>query len=342
MKGDLKKIVIIIPTAFPEQGLRVAHSLVNQSDEMVSVLVVDNSKSGLGSECPELGKMPVQIIQQKMPGLLVGRHSVLNCDNIRESEVIIYLDDDISFPDNWLRTLLEPFKNSSIDLVGCRYLPDYESDPPSWLNNLWWEDESGFRMLGHLSLLDGGGRSREYDPTYVWGLCYAIRKSALIELGGFHPDGYPWNLRRFRGDGETGLSQKAKSRGYMAYYQAETHVLHKVPKSRMKVEYFERRSFLQGISDSYSRIRERRAADQPIRVNPFKKFYGHLRQSGQRARILREPTAEGVKFLMGRAYRDGFEFHQTEVRKDPALLDWVLKPDYFDYRLPAGWEKYLQ
>jgi hypothetical protein len=35
-------------------------------------------------------------------------------------------------------------------------------------------------------------------------------------------------------------------------------------------------------------------------------------------------------------------FHQSEVRNDPTLLDWVLRQNYFDYRLPDGWKHYLQ
>jgi len=42
-----------------------------------------------------------------------------------------------------------------------------------------------------------------------------------------------------------------------------------------------------------------------------------------------------------KAYKQGFEFHQTEAQKDSSLLSWVLQRDYWDYQLPAGWEKYL-
>jgi hypothetical protein len=44
---------------------------------------------------------------------------------------------------------------------------------------------------------------------------------------------------------------------------------------------------------------------------------------------------------MAKAYRQGFEFHQKEVRQDSSLLNWVLRPNYWDYRLPAGWQRYL-
>ena len=32
----------------------------------------------------------------------------------------------------------------------------------------------------------------------------------------------------------------------------------------------------------------------------------------------------------------GYKFHQTAVRSDPKLQGWVLRRDYWDYRLPAA------
>ena len=31
----------------------------------------------------------------------------------------------------------------------------------------------------------------------------------------------------------------------------------------------------------------------------------------------------------------------NEVRTDPKLLDWVRRENYFDSRLPEGWQQYL-
>jgi hypothetical protein len=42
------------------------------------------------------------------------------------------------------------------------------------------------------------------------------------------------------------------------------------------------------------------------------------------------------------AYRKGYAFHQREVRRDPKLLEWVLRKDYWDYALPDGWQNYLK
>jgi glycosyltransferase involved in cell wall biosynthesis len=330
--------IIIIPTCQSDAGRSVANQLLDIGVPSARIRVILNSPYKIISNVEEL---PCKFECEPVPGLVAGRHRALTIDEGSSDQVIIYLDDDISLPRNWLESILKPFCDPSIHFVGCRYLPDYEVSPPFWLEELWCEDNAGFKMLGHLSLLDGGATSRDYDPTYVWGLCFAVRKATLIELGDFHPDGYPWALRRYRGDGETGLALKAKAHGHRAFYQGETHVLHKVPTKRMTVEYFERRSFFQGVSDSYTRIRETGVIDGGKPLSPFKEIYTKFRQNIQRKRMLWNITTDKIKFLMNRAHHAGYEFHQGEARKDPALLEWILKPNYFDYQLPKEWRKYI-
>jgi hypothetical protein len=35
-----------------------------------------------------------------------------------------------------------------------------------------------------------------------------------------------------------------------------------------------------------------------------------------------------------RAYQAGYKFHRSAVRNSPEILSWVLRDDYWDYRLP--------
>jgi glycosyltransferase involved in cell wall biosynthesis len=277
------------------------------------------------------------LLDAGVPGLLGGRHKALEAC---KEDILIYLDDDVTLPTGWIERILEPFADPDIHFVGCRYLPDYEHKPPSWLEGLWQEVEDDFRVLHYLSLLDGGVSARLYRPTFVWGLCFAVRRETLIKLSGFNPDAYPWELRRFRGDGESGLALKAEMVGLKAYYQGKTHVMHRVPASRMTPEYFERRSFLEGISDSYAMIRR----DHGIWVSHPRSWRDYIRPAKwklERELILRRPTAEGVQKLTVRSRLSGMQFHKNEVRNDPKLLEWVLRKNYFDYRLPDGWEQYL-
>jgi hypothetical protein len=38
-----------------------------------------------------------------------------------------------------------------------------------------------------------------------------------------------------------------------------------------------------------------------------------------------------------KAYIDGFSSHLNAVKKSPKLLEWVLKKDYFNCKLPVVW-----
>jgi hypothetical protein len=62
---------------------------------------------------------------------------------------------------------------------------------------------------------------------------------------------------------------------------------------------------------------------------------GYLKHLRDQAGVTAE-TAEvtAIRQRVHRAYRAGYEFHQSAVRSSPELLAWVLRPDYWDYRLP--------
>src|SRR5262249_51231966 len=100
------------------------------------------------------------------------------------------------------------------------------------------------------------------------------------------------------------------------------------------------RAFYQGVCDSYTEIRrERQAPPAPKRFR--KDLLRRAKWRLERKIFLRHPTAEGIRRLMTQSHFDGMQFHRNEVREDPKLLEWVLQDNYFDYKLPAGWESYV-
>jgi hypothetical protein len=106
----------------------------------------------------------------------------------------------------------------------------------------------------------------------------------------------------------------------------------------MTVNYFERRACLDGISDSYANIRrEGNAPGKPSLRSRLSllKAASKVKLLGQRKDI------EAIGMRINYAYRQGYTYHQSQVRCDLALLEWVLKSDYWDYQLPEGWESYL-
>ena len=324
---------VVIPTYKRSTSLLDAlQSIVaQQTDFGFEVLVMDNGcDMALQAEVGRVAKqaaIPVRYIAVPEIGLHNARHAGARA---AQSEILVFVDDDIVANQGWLQEIVSAFGDPDVHMVGGRNLPRYEEAPPIWLEAFWTRNSDGTTWCGFLSLLDFGNEVCDIDPMFVWGVNLAIRKKTLVSLGGFHPDSVPWELRRYRGDGESAVTLDIKRLGLKAIYQPKALVYHVIPKDRLTVEYFEKRSYLQGISDSYTRIR----SDHGLEVSCMM-MLRRLRQVVRNG-LRRYPpdSCEGIRQRVRLSYRSGYEFHQREVRRDPELLKWVLKEDYWDGQLP--------
>jgi glucosyl-dolichyl phosphate glucuronosyltransferase len=334
---------IIIPTYNRCESLRRALESLAQLDPPsgeFEVLVVDNGSVDQTHRVFEVAraawpKQNWRYFHEPIPGLLSGRHrGALEA----QGEICVFIDDDVRVSHGWLNALEEAFCDPHVVLVGGPSSPIFESLPPDWLSELYSEDEHG-RSCSWLSLFDGGSSVKEIDPCRIWGLNLAIRKNTLFEAGGFNPDCVPKPLQRFQGDGETGLNLKVRKAGLKALYHPAASLAHEVPVSRLTVGYFEQRAYYQGVCDSYTCIRSNRAVlvdglswKDPLRWMK-RLFAKSIPTDGSELSKVQRRTA--------RAYEKGYKFHREEVRRDPKLLAWVLRGDYWDYRLPEGWNKFM-
>jgi glycosyltransferase involved in cell wall biosynthesis len=334
---------IIISTVDRERMLANALDSVAKSiwtPEAAEVIIVDNGSSDRTAQvCKDIAKQFPRIhwryFYDDMPGLLTGRHRGAK---EAKGEILAYVDDDVLLTPAWLEALQKAFSDPNVVLVGGPSTPAFETNPPSWLEGFWTEFEGGCRCEC-LSLIQCGDTIKPIDPVYIWGLNFSIRKKTFEDYGGFHPDLIPDTLQRYQGDGESGLAYKIQAAGFVGLYHPAAAVKHVIPAYRLTPVSFARRGFYQGVCDSFTRIRaERRVpAKQP---RSWKDFFRPAKRKTERDAILRGPTAEGVRRLYWRAYSAGIQFHQNEVRNDQRLLDWVLRQNYFDYRLPDGWQQY--
>ena len=331
-------ISIIIPTLNRAESLnRTLKSLVAQNftTNNYEILVIDNgsndeTKSVYNKNYDEHPNHQIRYIYEPEPGLLSGRHrGALEA----KGEILVFVDDDIEADVNWLQAIKQSFEDATVQIVGGRNLPDFEVEPPKWLEWFWIEHPYG-KLCSELSLLDFGDQVRDIDPNYVWGLNFSIRKVALFELGGFHPDCIPKHLQCFQGDGETGLTQKAKLKGYRAIYQPNALVFHSVSQERMTYEYFDRRYFYQGISDSYSFLRQSQGQLNQGSLIDKIKIILKVFQKIARKLMIHKQEHNALKGRFISAYQRGYQFHKKAVMKNPQLLDWVLKPNYWNYTLP--------
>lgn len=325
------KLSLIVPTFNRAKFLsRFLESLGAQTLPMdnFEVIVVDNGSTDDTKQVVEnyLDKQcNLRYCFEEKPGLHAGRHR-----GMREasSQILIFADDDIIAAPTWLEAILDSFKDSEVVMVGGKITPDFEVKPPCWLSLLWNLRTVSGKCLSFLSILDFGDGCFEIDPLYVWGCNFAIRKELLCELGGFHPDAMPSDMLARRGDGESYISLRVKERGLKVLYNGKAEVAHCVTEGRMSLAYLKKRSFAQGVSDSYTEIRD----------NYFGENLGSKLKISNASRPLNLIIEELFRRILERLlvgvfnchYKRGYAFHQDQFKNNSVIREWVLRKDYLD------------
>ena len=270
------------------------------------VIVVDNGSTDTTAEvCQRFQQKIPQLkhIYDPRPGLHNGRHAGLM---EASGEILVYADDDIEALPTWLEGIAESFIDPAVGLVGGKILPKFESPPPEWVAMLSRKTSTGW-WLGSYSILDFGDTVHEIPHEYVWGCNFSIRKDLLKKVGGFHPDAFPREMIKYRGDGETAVSFVVRDMGLKCVYNPKASVYHVVSSGRLTVEYIYQRAFNQGISDSYASIRKNQALSIPQ---------------------LYSPPSNTIQETVNRGTVDGFNYHQQMVSTDSKLKEWVLMDSY--------------
>jgi glycosyltransferase involved in cell wall biosynthesis len=328
------KISVIIPTRNRANELAgTLESLRKQSlnDDLFEILVINNGSTDQTQEVIHAYEGQIRHLRsfyEPTPGLHMGRHRGLA---EAHTDILVYTDDDIEAFPSWLEGIMEAFEDQRTVLVGGKNLPKFGEKPPDWLLQMWLTPRKEGRIVGFLSILDLGDTIREIHPHYIFGCNFSIRKLVLLQAEGFHPDGMPQELIRFRGDGESHISSYIQRHHYKTLYHPKASIYHNIPKDRMTKAYFCRRAFNQGISDSYAEIRK----------NGGIASFGKLPSTFKR---LKQFEVSVILWLQSRretvpwecrvfkqaeiAYKRGKMYHRKEVIADSKLLQYVLQPHY--------------
>ncbi len=315
------------------------------ANRLYEVIVVDNGSTDQTKEvCSYFEKRITNFVYcyEDEPGQLTGRHKGTE---LSKAAVISFIDDDVELNPEWINSVVQLFTDhGSVSIIGGPCLPRYQSYPPSWLSYFWQPTPFGGNMCLPLSLIDIGCDIQEIDPLYVFGLNYSIRKKVLLELGGFHPDCIPVHLQKYQGDGETGLSLRAKSHHCKALYAASVFLYHQVPQERLTTAYFEKWYYYNGICQSFTDIRSENklcfaVKEQDSIKNLVTKFAGktvNILRSAVQKRTNRLPdNIVKLQSSFSNKYNEGYHFHRHSYETDKSVHDWVLKKDYWSYKLPV-------
>ena len=354
------KVSVIIPTYNRCNFLLLtleSLSIALKEANYVEIIIVnnnstDNTDKVIHKFINNFGAIEVKYVFEQVPGLLAGRHR-----GFKESsgDVLAFLDDDVLVNKGWLDGIIDAFKDNSVHLAGGPSLPFYEKSPPQWLD-YFWTREFNFHSCSWLSLIWQGDHVKECDSGLVWGLNFCIRKKTMEILGGFNPDCIPGHLQHYQGDGESGLAEKLRKKGLKSIYHPKIMVHHVIPKERLTHDYFKKRFYYEGIVNSYADIRKNKGVlsksqkhheekeTKSFTKNYWQKFRhprssirwflkqkGYIKNQNLNSTLTEE---EQLKSQYYQAYLYGYNYHQEMVNNSPELLRWVLKEDYFDYKLP--------
>ena len=348
MKYSPLRYTVIIPTL--NQSAKLKQCLFHLSrlyfnPDLFEVLVVDNGSTDDTKEISLSFKNKIKNLRYLFcgsPGLMAARH--MGCD-VAKGDILCYIDDDSFVDQFWLTGIEDAFQDDSVVLVGGPCIPEYEKEPPYWVEH-FWEDTSYGKINSYLSLLDYGDKKLNMTQVRVYGCNYSIRKKVLLEYGGTHPDYLPEKYRQFQGDGESAVSLKIQGSKYRAIYHPKVKIRHLISESRLTVEYFCWRGYFNGIHCSYAAIRRQYGVDNANgekKVSIWRKIYRRIKRTitakldWRHHKNVDEPKEiRQISEKIQKSYEAGFRYHQEEVKKDPKLLEWVLRENYLgeNGRLP--------
>jgi glycosyltransferase involved in cell wall biosynthesis len=335
------RISIIIPTYNRAPTLRqTLLSIFKSNLEGIEIIVVDNGSTDdtarICRDFQQADKKGLRYYYDAEPGLLTGRHKGASVAN---GDILCFLDDDVELSSTWVQGVREAFGDAEVQLATGPSLPRYETQPPEWLRYFWTPWEKRGTACFWLSLMDLGTEKLAIHPTNVWGLNFCIRKATFIELGGFHPDNIPDRLQMFQGDGETGLALKAWEKGYKALYHPSIKVHHLIPATRLTYTYFQKRAYYQGVCNSFSHLRTTVPAVKEslltkLKRKSIRRIFIRIRERGQHLLFTPKEVKE-LQRVLRQKENEGYRFHQEAFHNNPKVKDWVLRKDYFDYKLPV-------
>lgn len=330
-KAQSTMISVIIPTRNRSDLLgSCLESIRHQSPKVdFEVLVINNGSSDTTQDVIKdyQSKMPnLTGIFAPEPGLHTGRHAGMIA---AKGELLVFADDDIEALPSWLSSIEDAFKNPDVAMVGGNNYPMFLESPPSWLLSLWNRPTfRGYKSISSLSVIEFTRYITEISPYLIWGCNFAIRKDVLLKAGGFHPDGMPKELIRFRGDGETHVSHYVAESGMKCVFHPGASIHHKVTPERMTHAYFHQRGFNQGVSDSYTQLRQQdRFSIRAPRCNLLKRALNLGLRKTQDLLDSADVKQADHELMLG--HKEGYAYHQAVYQNDPEVREWVHRPTYF-------------
>lgn len=195
------------------------------------LIVVDNNSKDKTMECVKSYKARfngrLQYLFEQNQGLSYAR----NCGIKKaKGEIIVFSDDDCTLDKQWIKNIVECFRNHICDAVGGRVLPLYSENTPRWVK------ENKLLLNGPFPLHDYGEPSMAYAKGMLpfIGANMAFKRECFDRYGLFRTDLGPG--QETMGD-DTEFFRRLEKRQSKLLYCGQALAWHKVEKERTNFKY---------------------------------------------------------------------------------------------------------
>ena len=186
----------------------------------------------------------------------------------------------------------------------------------------------------HWGLLDFGNRIKEIPAAFVWGRNFLVRRKIMLEVGGFHPGGFPSHLFHFTGDGDMGAGKKIEANGHKVLYHPGCKIFNIFQAHQNNPAEIKRWIFGEGLVTSYVLLRQvfakTNSHEECLSLVKNKVTDDLLNGIGQGYIVGLKNLPTELKEIFSVAGRDGFNAHQIYFEKDPNFRKWVLRDNYLN------------
>jgi glycosyltransferase involved in cell wall biosynthesis len=207
------------------------------------IVVVDNASTdetpAVVREAASRTAGPVVYLREDRAG---KSHAMNTAVAHARGDLLVMTDDDVVPCPGWLAAYAAAFDETGADYAVGRILPLWEATPPGWLSP---------KLYGVLAIPDGGTRrlrigSDHNDQIMPLGANMAVRRHVVDRIGGWNP-----TLGKLQGTLRTGEDHEFALRmadaGFTGVYEPAAYVHHRVPADRLRLAYFHRWFYDNGI-----------------------------------------------------------------------------------------------
>lgn len=238
-----------------------------------------------------------------------------------QNEILSFTDDDGILSSNWLSEIQKVFLlNDKVVGVAGKIIIKWDETPPDWI----------YEYEGQLGKLDYGNEIKYEVGLYMNAGNLSIKKDVLIEVGGFNPEMVgEWLI----GDGENGLANRLKERGYLIGWAPKAVMQHyQIAKKNATLEDIRRRFMNNGICIPYNIYAINKEGKEKLLVNMIRSFKKGLKWS---YRKIRSALVGNKKGEYHANFRSAFYYAQVsytlkilfnkEFRNELTKEDWLVK-----------------